>query len=111
MPTYMFQGRYTAAAIAALVKQPEDRSLAVGSLVESLGGKVHGFWLSFGEQDFVGIAQFPNSEAAAALSFAASAGGAVHNFKTVELLTGPEGMKAFTKAATARYKPPTKSAT
>jgi uncharacterized protein with GYD domain len=106
----MIQGCYTSAAIAALVKTPEDRSVAVRALVESLGGKMHGFWLAFGEKDFVGIAELPDSQAAAAMSFAASAGGAVHDFSTVELLTWSEGVKAFKKAGSAQYKPPTKSA-
>jgi uncharacterized protein with GYD domain len=110
MPTYMIQGSYTSAAIAAMVKKPEDRSVAVRGLVESLGGKMEGFWLSFGEHDFVGIAQFPDSHAAAAFALAAAAGGAVHNFKTVELITGAEAMKAFKKAGSAKYRPPTKPA-
>ena len=87
MPTYLIQGCYTAEAIAAMVKKPEDRSVAVRELVESLGEKFEGFWLSTGEHDFVGIMQAPDLQTAAALSLAATAGGAVHHFKTVPLLT------------------------
>ena len=108
MATYMFQGCYTSAAIAAMVKEPEDRSVVVRGLVESLGGKMEGFWLSFGEHDFVGIAQLPDSQAAAAFALATAAGGGVHNFKTVELLTWAEGVKVFKKAGGLKYRPPTK---
>jgi uncharacterized protein with GYD domain len=110
MPTYMFQGSYTSASIAAMAKKPEDRSVAVRKLVDSLGGKLEGFWLAFGENDFVGIVQVPDSETAAAFALAAAAGGGVHNFKTVQLLTWAEGMNAFKKAGGAKYQPPTKPA-
>lgn len=103
----MFQGCYTSAAIAAMVKAPEDRTAVVSRLVESLGGKMEGFWLSFGEHDFVGIAQLPDSQAAAAFALAAGAGGGVHNFKTVELLTWADGVKAFKKAGGLKYRSPT----
>lgn len=110
MSTYLVQGCYTSAAIAAMVKKPEDRSVAVRTLVESLGGKLEGFWLASGEHDFVGIVQFPDLATAAAFSLAAAAGGGVHNFKTVPLLTWAEGMEAFKKAGGAKYLPPTKLA-
>ena len=71
---------------------------------------MEGFWLSFGEHDFVGIAQLPDSQAAAAFALAAAAGGGVHNFQTVELLTWADGVKVFKKAAALKYRPPTKPA-
>jgi uncharacterized protein with GYD domain len=108
MSTYLVQGCYTSEAIAAMVKKPQDRSAAVRGLVESLGGKVEGFWLSSGEYDFVGIVQFPDLQTAASFSLAAAAGGAVRHFKTVPLLTWAEGMEAFKKAGGAKYRPPTK---
>jgi len=107
MATFMFQGCYTPAAVAAMVKTPEDRSAAVRELMESVGGKVEGFWLSFGEFDFVGIGQLPDAQSAAAFAMAATAAGAVHHFRTVELLPWSEGVKAFKKAAAAKYRPPT----
>jgi uncharacterized protein with GYD domain len=110
MPTYLIQGCYTAEAIAAMVKKPEDRSVAVRGLVESLGGKLEGFWLASGEHDFVGIMQLPDLQTAAAFSLAAAAGGAVHHFKTIPLLTWAEGMSAFKKAAGVKYQSPTKPA-
>lgn len=110
MSTYLVQGCYTSEAIAALVKKPEDRSVVVRGLVESLGGKLEGFWLASGEHDFVGIVQFPNLQTSAAFSLAADAGGAVRHFKTTPLLTWAEGMEAFKKAGSVKYRPPTKPA-
>jgi len=110
MSTYLVQGCYTSDAIAAMVKRPQDRSVVVRNLVESLGGKLEGFWLATGEHDFVGIAQLPNLQTAATFALTAVAGGGVHNFKTTPLLTWAEGMDAFKKAGGTKYRPPTKSA-
>src|SRR5580658_9670134 len=98
MPTFLFQGCYTSESIAAMVEKPEDRTAVVRKLVESFGGKLEGFWLAFGEYDFVGIAQLPDAEAAAALTMAVSAGGGVHSYRTVPLLSWAEGVNALKKA-------------
>ncbi|CAN5709214.1 GYD domain-containing protein [soil metagenome] len=110
MPTFMFTGCYTSAAVAALIQKPEDRTVVLRALAESLGGKIDGFWLSFGEHDFVGIAQLPDSHSAATFALTATAGGGVQNLKTVELLTWAEGVQVLKKAGSAKYRPPTKSA-
>ena len=107
MPTYMFQGCYTSAAIAAMVKKPEDRTAAVRELAESVGGKLEGFWLCFGDMDFVGILQLPDAHSALAFALAAEARGSIAELRTTELLTWADGMKAFKKAAAASYRPPT----
>lgn len=110
MATYMFEGCYTSASIAAMVQKPEDRSVVVRGLAEGFGGKLEGFWLAFGEHDFVGIVQLPDAETAAAFALAVAAGGGVHNFKTIPLLTWAEGMNAFKKAGGVKYRPPAKPA-
>ncbi len=109
MSTYLFQGSYTSAAIAAMVQKPEDRSVAVRKLIEELGGKLEGFWLALGDYDFVGIAQVPDAPTAAAFALTAAAGGGVQNFKTVPLFTWTEGMNALKKAGSAKYQPPGRS--
>jgi uncharacterized protein with GYD domain len=106
----MFQGCYTSEAIAGMIKKPEDRSAAVRSLVESVGGKLEGFWLTFGESDFVLIMQLPDSQAAAALALAVAASGSLHDCKTTELLSWADGVSALKKAAAAKYQPPAKAA-
>ena len=89
-----------------MVRKPEDRTAAVRALVEDLGGKLEGFWLAFGEHDFFGVAQLPDAQAAAAFALAVAAAGAVHNFKTIPLLTWAEGIRAFEKAGSAKYRTP-----
>jgi uncharacterized protein with GYD domain len=110
MAYFLLQVGYTPEALAAMVKNPQDRSQAVKGAVEKLGGKIERFWLSFGDYDTVGIVQMPASVSAAAFSMAVGAGGACRSVKTTPLLSTEEGVEAMKKAATCGYKPVTQAA-
>jgi uncharacterized protein with GYD domain len=88
------------------VKNPQDRIEAVRPVIERLGGKLESGWLTFGDYDLICIVHMPDNASAAALSIAASAGGAVRAMKTTPLLTAAEGTEAMRKAAAAGYRPP-----
>jgi uncharacterized protein with GYD domain len=102
----MIQASYKSEALAELVKNPADRTETIRHSIEQLGGKLEGFWLSFGEYDVVGIVDMPDNVTAAAFSIAASAGGALKAGKTTPLFTTSEGVEAMKKAAVAGYRPP-----
>jgi uncharacterized protein with GYD domain len=51
MPLYMTQFAYTTEAWAALVDNPEDRSAPVREVVEAMGGRLIGWYLSMGDYD------------------------------------------------------------
>jgi uncharacterized protein with GYD domain len=106
MAYYLVQAAYTPDAWTAMVKSPQNRIEAIRPVVEKLGGKVDGGWLTFGEYDAVAICQLPDNVSAAAFSMAASAGGAVRAFKTTPLMTMDEAMAAMRKAAGVGYRPP-----
>ncbi len=106
MPQYLLQAAYTPEAWAAMVKSPQNRLEAVRPVIEKLGGKIDGGWLSFGEYDITLICQLPNNVSAAAFSMAASAGGAVKTVKTTPLMSIDESMEAMRKAAGVGYSPP-----
>ena len=106
MAHYMVQAAYTAEAIAAMVKNPEDRAAAIRPVVEKLGGKLESIWFCFGDYDVVGIAQMPDNVSAAAFAFAVSQGGKVKSFKTTPLMSAGDAIKAMKKAAGAGYRPP-----
>jgi uncharacterized protein with GYD domain len=88
-----------------MVKKPENRAEAVRKSVEKLGGKINGFWMSFGEHDIVGILEMPDNISAAAFAMAIAAGGACHHVKTTPLLSIDDGMAAMKKAGSSGYKP------
>lgn len=106
MAYYLLQGAYTPEGWSALVRNPEDRREAVRSVVEGLGGTVHGGWLAFGEHDTVFVLELPDDARAAAASAAFAAGGAMRGVKTTPLLTWEEGVEAMRAAADAPYKSP-----
>ena len=51
MPMYLTRFSYTPETWARLAKNPEDRRDAARSYVESVGGKLQGFWYALGEYD------------------------------------------------------------
>ncbi len=108
MPFYMYRGTYTKEAVKALVSHPQDRSRAVGAAIEAHGGKLTGFWMAFGEDDFVAICEMPDDESMAGVALAVSAAGALVRGKTVKLLTMEQAVVAMNKAnaAISAYKPP-----
>jgi uncharacterized protein with GYD domain len=105
MPSYLYQISYTPAALAAMIKHPQDRAGAVAKAVEKLGGKVGTFWLAFGDYDLIGIVEMPDNVGAAAFALAAAAGGSCKAVKTTPLLGLAEGMAAMKKAGSSGYKP------
>lgn len=109
MPYYMFQGRYSTAALKAMVDKPQDREAAGRKLVEAAGGKLHQFYFSFGTDDVVAIIEMPNDNAAAACSLALGASGALSGGATTKLMTSAEAMEAMSaaKSAAKGYKPAT----
>ena len=106
MAHYLFQVSYTAAAWAAFLKNPQDRSKAVTGAIEELGGKTEGFWMSFGESDIIAVIQMPDNVGMAAFAVAVAAGGACKSVKTTPLITMEEGQAAMKKAAASKYRPP-----
>src|ERR1017187_8827514 len=105
MATYLFEVSYTPAALAALVKSPQDRGQIVSKAVKKLGGKVLGFWFAFGESDVIGVMEMPDNASMAAFAMAVGAGGACSKVKTTALLSMSEAMAAMEKASTTGYKP------
>jgi len=106
MALYLFQGSYTAATAAALVKKPQNRLRAIKAAVEKLGGSVEGGWMTFGKYDYAVICRFRDNVTAASFAFAVASGGAVAHNQTTLLLTFEEAMKATRRAAKAGYRPP-----
>ncbi len=109
MPFYMFQARYTAAALKAMVDNPQDREAAARPLIESIGGKLHHLFFCFGSEDVVALIEAPDDKAMAAGALAVGASGAFSGGATTKLMTSAEAMDAMAKAkkASASYTPAT----
>jgi uncharacterized protein with GYD domain len=109
MPYYMFQARYTAAALKAMVDTPQDREVAARPLVEAVGGTLHHLFFCFGEDDVVALIEVPDDNAMAAAALAIGASGAFSGGATTKLMTSGEAMEAMATAhkATASFRPAT----
>ena len=107
MALFMIQGSYTPNAWAAQIKNPTDRMAAVGKMLAPLGVTFEHYWYSFGDHDFVIIAQGPGNVEASAAVLAAYGGGALTSIKTTPLLTADEAISALRKASDVDYRPPT----
>jgi len=99
MPIYITQGRYSREAIKGMVVRPEDRADAVSRLLAKAGGRLLGYFLTFGEYDFMVIGELPNDVQAAAVVLAAASGGGVTDLKTTVALSAIEAKGAFAAAA------------
>ena len=77
MPLYLTRFSYTPATWAKLIKNPEDRRDAAKQYIESVGGKLHGFWYAFGDHDGYNLWEAPDNVSMAATALAIGAGGAL----------------------------------
>jgi uncharacterized protein with GYD domain len=106
MPLYLAKFSYTPETWARMAAAPEDRSKAARSYIESVGGKLHGFWYAFGTHDGYNIWEAPDNVSMAAVALAISAGGALSSLETTVLLTVEETMEALRKVERVRYRAP-----
>jgi len=98
MPIYITQGRYTRDAIKGMIIKPEDRADPLARLLSKVGGKLIGYYLTFGEYDFLSIAEVPNDTQMAAVLLAAGSSGGVTDLKTTVAMTSVEAKGAFAAA-------------
>ena len=106
MPFYLTRFSYTPETWARLVKKPEDRRVAGQQYIESVGGRLHGFWYAFGEHDAYALWEAPDNVSMAAVAVAIGAGGALSEFDTTVLLTVEETLSALERAQSIQYTPP-----
>lgn len=106
MPMYLTRFSYSPETWGRLAEHPEDRREAARSYIESVGGKLHGFWYAFGEYDGYNLWEAPDNVAMAAVGIAISGGGALSKFETTALLTVEETLDALGRVEAIRYRPP-----
>ena len=106
MALYLTRFSYTPETWARLSKKPEDRREAARKYIESVGGKLHGFWYTFGAHDGYNLWEAPDNVSMAAVAIAISGGGALSKFETTELLSVEETMEALKRVQKITYRPP-----
>lgn len=98
MPTYIVTGNYTAAAMKGMIANPSDREASIRSLVDASGGKLHAYYMTMGETDFMMVVESTDGSSVISPLLVAGASGTVNNLKTVQAYTSAEFMAAQQKA-------------
>ena len=106
MPHYLSRFSYTPETWSRLMSNPEDRRVAAQSYIESVGGKLLGFWYAFGEHDGYTLWEAPDNVSMAAVALAIGGGGALSSLETTVLLTVDETLDALRKTEQVRYRAP-----
>lgn len=108
MPIFITQGRYTRDSIKKMSAKPEDRTAALARFFEKAGGKLLGWYLTFGDYDFMVISENDHVEDAAAALLAVAGKDVVAHLHTTVALTAGDAKKAFGKAGklAAAYQAP-----
>ena len=106
MPLYLSKFSYTPETWARLVANPEDRRIAAKKYIESVGGKLHGFWYAFGTHDGYNLWEAPDNVSMAAVALAIGAGGALSSLETTVLLSVDDTLAALRKAGEVGYRAP-----
>jgi uncharacterized protein with GYD domain len=103
---YLTTFSYTPETWAMLIADPEDRRRAAETYIESVGGKLHGFWYAFGTHDGINLWEAPDNVSMAAVALAIGGGGALRSIETTVLLTVEETLDALGRAQAVGYKAP-----
>ena len=106
MPLYLSKFSYTPETWARLVANPEDRRKAATAYIESVDGKLHGFWYAFGSHDGYTLWEAPDNVSMAAVALALSGGGALSSLETTVLMTVDETLEALRKVQQVGYRAP-----
>ena len=101
MPIYISRGRFTTDAVKGMMAKPENREEAVSNLFKSVGGKLIGWYLTFGPHDWLVIGEFPDDKAAASAVLAAAAGGSLSVIETTVAMSAADATATFEAAGKA----------
>jgi uncharacterized protein with GYD domain len=103
---YLVRFSYTPETWAMMIAQPEDRRRAAAAYIESVGGKLHGFWYAFGEHDGINLFEAPDNVSMAAVVLAIGGGGALSSIQTTVLVSVEETLEALGRAQSVGYRAP-----
>ena len=108
MAHYLIQVGYTPQAWSSQIDSQANVVDRITPAVKACKGSIQSIYYAFGDDDLVGIMDFPTPEDAAAFALAVTAAGALRSFKTTPLLTVEQGIASMKRAAEvrAKYTPP-----
>ena len=106
MAMYLAKFTHTPETWARLLANPEDRRQTLGPVLESAGGKLHGYWYAFGDTDGYILIEAPDDLVAAGTVIRAASTGAFAKLTTTKLLTIEETLDALRRGGGLDYRAP-----
>jgi uncharacterized protein with GYD domain len=106
MAMYLTKFTHTSETWTRLLANPEDRRSVLAPILEAVGGKLHGYWYSFGDADGYLLAELPDDVTAAGTLIKAASSGAFASFSTTKLLTVEEALQALRAGGGVEYRAP-----
>jgi uncharacterized protein with GYD domain len=104
MPKYLVEASYVGEGLTGLLKEGgSSRRATVEAVVKGMGGTLESFYYAFGDDDVLGVAEFPDNATAAAFSLAVNASGTI-KARTKVLMSPEEIDEAVQKAVD--FRPP-----
>ncbi|MGD8491354.1 MAG: GYD domain-containing protein [Anaerolineae bacterium] len=104
MPKYLIEASYVGEGLTGLLKEGgSSRRATVEAVIKGMGGTLESFYYAFGDDDVVGVAEFPDNATAAAFSLAVNASGTI-KARTKVLMSPEEIDEAVQKAVD--FRPP-----
>ncbi|MGD8821447.1 MAG: GYD domain-containing protein [Anaerolineae bacterium] len=104
MPKYLVEASYVGEGLTGLLKEGgSSRRATVEAVIKGMGGTLESFYYAFGDDDVVGVAEFPDNATAAAFSLAVNASGTI-KARTKVLMSPEEIDEAVQKAVD--FRPP-----
>ena len=106
MSMYLTRFSYTPETWNAMIERPEDRRDMARVIIESVGGRLHGFWYAFGQYDGYTLWEAPGNVNMASVALVLSSRGAIKSQETIVLMTVEETLEALRGAANIPYRRP-----
>ncbi|MEQ9813037.1 MAG: GYD domain-containing protein [Azospirillaceae bacterium] len=100
MPIWITQGSFTSDTLKSFVAKPEDRRAAIADLMAASGARLIDYYVTFGEYDFLIIAEGEKPVDVLAALLTAGASGTVSSLRTTMAVSTAEAKQAMEKAQT-----------
>jgi uncharacterized protein with GYD domain len=108
MAKFLIEETFSSQAAAGVMQKPEDRFEVLKPICEAAGCKLEQFYVSGIENKSYLIIESPDLSNVCTIGTNFLASGAASSIKYIPLLTVPEAVDLFKKAASLAYRPPGK---
>jgi len=106
MTRYLIEETVSSQAVAALIKNPHDRTEVVRPIFESVGGKLEHYYVAYNENTVYMLAEIPDQESLAAILWSFKSGGGPLSIRATPLMTMTESVDMLKKAGSLGYRGP-----